>query len=258
MRGGQSKLSWLLIAVVAVVGAVSAAALPAGASGSPEAEISITPANGALAVTFTARSTGFPSAVVSFKWTFGDGAATTTTSHVVTHQYARTARFTPSVTETDGQGDKASASGTIQLFTCPTSQPTCTATLSNAPGIQALTASGPVSAAAAALDLFGGPFKISQCQTEVVPTAALTDTGFSGNLTVTLDYTSAFPPQAKTTCFASAVPFVDASGKTVKNGKLPTCAAEQTAPCVESTDISGSSVSKVLLIPPGDPKVGAP
>jgi hypothetical protein len=55
------------------------------------------------------------------------------------------------------------------------------------------------------------------------------------------------------------VPFVDAAGKTVTSGALPTCSASNAAvPCVQSIALVGSTVTKVILIPPGDPKVGAP
>jgi hypothetical protein len=254
----------LAVAATALAAATSVAVSPAVASsaaalaaGAPKAEISVNPAKDSLAVTFTARSTGFPAAVVSYEWTFGDGARATTSGHEVTHRYANAARFTPSVTEVDSEGDKATASGTLELFVCPPGNPNCTETLGNANGVQMLTASGPVGAAAT-VDLFAGPFKISQCQHEVVPTAAVTDTGFSGNLTVTLVYMTTRPRQAPTTCFASTVPFVDATGQTVRSGTLPKCGQVPMAPCVISDEVSGSNVSKVLLIPPGDPKVGAP
>jgi PKD repeat protein len=196
---------------------------------------------------------------VSYSWSFGDDTTATTASHTVTHTYRTAGRFTASVTESDAAGTEASASGTIALFECPASQSSCSESLTNADGVQELETSGPISASSAAgLNLFVGPFRIPDCQLEIVPTAALTDSGFTGNLTVTLEYTSSFPSQARTTCFSSTVPFVNTSGHTVTSGRLPMCAAVPTAPCVESVDISGSSVTKELLIPPGDPKVGAP
>jgi hypothetical protein len=256
---GRRRVARLLVAVASAAGTISIAALPGAAADTPKAEISINPAEGTLTVTFTAQSTGFSSPVVTYRWSFGDGTTATTSTHAVTHRYPSAALFTPSVTEIDDQGQHATASGTIRLFQCPATVSTCTESLQNAGGVQLLSASGPVGAAtAASVNLFVGPFKISKCQLEVVPTAALTDSGFTGNLTVMLDYTSAHPSQAKTTCFASTVPFVDAAGKTVKSGALPACKSTPTAPCVESVGISGASVRKLLLIPPGDPKVGAP
>jgi len=92
----------------------------------------------------------------------------------------------------------------------------------------------------------------------VQPAVALTDSGFTGKLTVTLEYRSSAPKQAHTTCFSSTVAFVDAAGKRVYNGVLPVCNDAQRAPCVKSVRLSGAKVTKVLLVPPGDPKVGAP
>jgi hypothetical protein len=259
MGNGHRGIARLVLAAASAAASITMAALPAAAASTPKAEISINPAEGALTVTFTARSTGFPSAVVSYEWTFGDGTMATTSSHEVVHRYPSAGDFRPSVTEVDARGDQARASGTIGVFQCPQGAPDCTETLKNTEGVRLLTASGPIGAAApASLNLFAGPFKIYHCQVESVPTVALTDSGFTGNLTVTLGYTTKHPSQAKTTCFASMVPFVDAAGQTVTSGALPMCQSVQTAPCVESEDISGSSVNKVLLVPPGDPKVGAP
>jgi len=256
---GQSGIARVMTVVAGAVMTISMAALPAGAAATPKAEISINPAQGPLTVTFVAQSTGFSSDVVSYEWAFGDGTTETTSTNEVTHHYESPAQFESSVTETDAQGGQATASGTIHLFLCPASGSECTESLKDADGVRLLRASGPAGAASpASVDLFAGPFKISQCQREVVPTAGLTDSGFTGNLTLTLEYSTTHPSQAKTTCFASTVPFVDSAGKTVTSGPLPMCKSVPTAPCVESEDISGSSVNKVLLVPPGDPKVGAP
>ena len=89
--------------------------------------------------------------------------------------------------------------------------------------------------------------------------AALTDSGFIGNLTVPLVYLTSYPDLARTTCFSSEVAFVDAAGMVVHSGPLPMCqVVVPVPPCVVSINISGTLVTKVLLVPPGDPRVGAP
>ena len=60
---------------------------------SPTAELSINPAAGALTVTFVAKSSGFPSPVVSYAWNFGDGHTATTSIPTVTHSYASASTF---------------------------------------------------------------------------------------------------------------------------------------------------------------------
>ena len=100
--------------------AVSAAALLAGLTGSivgtpasastvGTAELSINPAAGALTVTFVAKSTGFPSPVVSYAWNFGDGHTATTSVPTVTHAYGSASTFNTSVTERDAGLDAGRA-----------------------------------------------------------------------------------------------------------------------------------------------------
>jgi hypothetical protein len=118
---------------------------------------------------------------------------------------------------------------------------------------------GPVSASGPAeANLLAGTFSFPDCQSAIESAVGVTDSGFTGNLTLTLSYTSSNPGNAGTTCFSSTVAFQDASGQLVYSGPLPACAlTAPVAPCVESTTISGQQVNKQLLIPPGDPKVGA-
>jgi hypothetical protein len=249
----------LLTAVVGALGAVQLGAIAAGATAAPTAELSINPAANALSATFVAGSTGFPDQVVSYKWVFGDGKTASTSTGAVVHTYAKAGRFSPTVTERDGTGHQATAKGTISLITCPVGVARCTATLRSAGTVALLQASGAIrTAAAATVNLFVGPFLIARCSPVIAPAVAVTDLGFSGNLTVMLKYTTSQPSLVRTTCFASTVAFVDTAGRRVHSGALPTCQTKPMAPCVKSVSTSGSSVTKVLFMPPGDPKVGAP
>ena len=86
----------------------------------------------------------------------------------------------------------------------------------------------------------------------------MTDAGFTGPLTVTVEYVTADPSLVARTCFASPVPFTNSTGVVVESGALPMCdSVANRPPCVESIQTSGPKVTKTLLIPPGDPKVGA-
>jgi hypothetical protein len=242
-----------------VIGTVVLGALPVGASGNPKAGLSIKVARKGLTVTFVARSSGFSSPVDSYAWTFGDGRSTTTPTPTVTHTYPSASTFSPAVTETDTTGGVATATGTLGLFGCPVGLTQCTEALRNADTVQLLQANGPVSSSSpAGVDLFVGPFRIPNCESMIAPAVALSDTGFTGSLSVTVTYTTSVPQKVATTCFSSPIAFVDAAGQTVHNGALATCQAAAGPPCVQSIQTSGSEVTKVLLIPPGDPKVGAP
>jgi hypothetical protein len=241
-----------------VVGAIVAGAVPAGATGAAKAGLSIKVDRDGLTVTFIARSSGFSSPVDSYHWTFGDGASRTTETDVVTHGYTSASTFSPSVTESDGTGDVATATGTLGLFNCPAGATQFTAALHNVGTVQLLQATGPVgSSSPAGVDLLVAPFRIPDCESSIARAVALADSGFTGDLSVTLEYTTGQPQNVPTTCFSSPSAFVDAAGRTVHNGALPMCQAAG-APCVQSIRIAGSDVTKVLLIPPGDPKVGAP
>ncbi|HEY2552013.1 MAG TPA: PKD domain-containing protein [Streptosporangiaceae bacterium] len=252
-----------LLCATAMTWAVPAgAAVPASAVSWPAAELSIEPGTGPLSVTLAAASARFPAHVVSYLFHFGDGHTATTTSRTVTHTYPSAGRFTPEVTETDANGDMASATGVLELGTCPTG-PTCTQTLRNVSGVQQFSATGSTQPGVqAAVDLFVGPYKIKNCDPSVKTDGALTDSGFAGNLTVTVVYRANNPALVNTTCFASLVPFKDAQGQTVTSGALPMCLpAAPMPPCVMSISTmmtgSGLQATKVLLIPPGDQKVGA-
>jgi hypothetical protein len=242
-----------------VVGATIVGTAPVGASGDPTAGLSINRTGDGLTVKFVAQSSGFSSPVDSYAWKFGDGESATTSTPTVTHTYASASTFSPSVTETGTTGGVATATGTLALFVCSVGQSQCTESLQNVGTVQLLQASGPVNSnSPAGVDLFIDPFRISNCQTTIGTAVALTDHGFTGSLTVTLKYTTSHPNQVNTTCFSSSVAFVNAAGKTVHSGALPMCQVAAGPPCVESIRTSGSVVTKVLLIPPGDPKVGAP
>jgi hypothetical protein len=254
------------VAVICAAGMLGAAGMPwtvtAGAAGRPAAELSIDPAQGPLTVTLVANSAGFPARVVSYFFRFGDGHSVRSTSRKVVHTYPAAGRFTPEVTETDADGNTASANGTLQLGTC-SAGPTCTKTLRNVGGVKRFSATGNIQVgAAAAINFFVGPYRIKNCDPAVETDGALTDTGFTGHLTVTVVYHVTNPALVHRTCFSSVVPFADAEGHTVKNGPLPKCSKPGAVPpCVVSitpmTTASGEQVTKVLRIPPGDPKVGA-
>jgi hypothetical protein len=247
-----------LVAAATVMAAfVLIGAAPASASG-PRAGLSIEPASGQLTVELVADSGGFPNPVVSYKWRFGDGVVVKTAVPNVVHTYPAAATFKPSVTETDSAGHKASVTATVALFNCPPSDQ-CTATLNNVGTVQSLQVSGPIAAAAVAgVNLDVGPFKIKHCETSIEPAVAFTDSQFTGNLVATVTYTTSQPSSVGTTCFASTVPFANSVGALVTSGALPPCMSMPAPPCVESIGQQGSLVTKVLLVPPGDPKVGVP
>ena len=236
---------------------------PAAASSSPRAALSIDPASPELTVKFVAQSGGFPAPVVSYHWSFGDGHSATTTTATVTHTYPSASLFRASVTETDSSHNTATAIDTLSLSECPVGTTQCTETLSGAGNVQLLQVTGTVNAAPPApaeANLLVGTFRFPHCDSAIQPAVAVTDSGFISNLTLTLRYVAANPAQAQvTTCFSSTVSFVDKAGFTVFSGSLRTCKhAAPTPPCVQSIRVSGQQVTKNLLIPPGDPKVGAP
>jgi hypothetical protein len=260
MPVGLRGLAQFASVAAVLVATVSVSAGSAGASVAPKAGFSINPAAGALTVTFVAEASGFPAPVVSYAWTFGDGRSKKTSKPTVTHTYPSPSVFSASLTETDGRGDRATAKGTLELFKCPVGTTQCTKALHHVRSVQLLQASGHVSPATrATLHLFVGPFRIRNCETGIAAAVGVTDTGFSGDLTVSLEYTTSEPDQVETTCFASTVPFVDAGDHDVTSGALPRCpAGGPKPPCVQSIRTSGAQVTKVLIIPAGDPKVGGP
>jgi hypothetical protein len=253
---------WIRLAAICalIVAPIALGVGPAAASGSPEAAFSIDPAQPALTVKFVAKSAGFPVPVSSYQWSFGDGHSATTSANTVTHTYPSASTFTPSVTETDPDGESATATDTLKLSDCAADATECTKSLKDVGTVQLLQVTGPISAATQAeVNLLVGPFSFPHCDSVIQPAVAATDTGFTGNLTVTLEYTTSDPDEVATTCFSSTVSFADAMGKIVTSGPLPTCAATASKPpCVESISISGQQVTKMILIPPGDPKVGVP
>jgi hypothetical protein len=253
---------WLRLAAICalIVASIALGVGHAVASGSPQAAFSIDPAHPALTVKFVAKSAGFPVPVSSYQWSFGDGQSATTSTNTVTHTYPAASTFMPSVTETDPDGASATATDTLKLSDCSVGTTQCTKSLRNVGTVQLLQVTGPINAVAQAeVNLLVGPFSFPHCDSVIQPAVAATDTGFTGNLTVTLNYTTSDPDEVATTCFSSTVSFVDATGDTVTSGPLPTCAASAPSPpCVESISTSGEQVTKMILIPPGDPKVGVP
>jgi hypothetical protein len=250
----------LSLSVFLVVASAGLAGETASGTPTPVAGISISPTNPPLTVKFIAQASGFAGAVTSHTWTFGDGASKTTSVNTVEHTYASASTFQVSVSETDTQGESATATGTLELLNCPVGMGQCSGMLQTGGLVQSLSAMGAISPTAPAdLDLFTGPFGFPNCDSEIHAAAALTDSGFIGNLTVPLVYLTSYPDLARTTCFSSEVAFVDAAGNLVHSGPLPMCqVAVPVPPCVLSINISGTLVTKVLLVPPGDPRIGAP
>jgi PKD domain len=249
------------VVLLALIAASSAIAAEASAAGTPKAALSISPNSGSLGVKFQAMSGGFPSPVVSYTWTFGDGVSAAGPAKTVTHQYAKPGTFTVTLTESDARGDTAQALGKLKLFDCPTAGQECGTSLSTpAASVTLLTVQGPtVSSGPAWLHLFSDPWRFNNCDDKIHNAVAITDAGFAGPLTVTLQYKTSVPSLYPTTCYFSPIPFTNASGATVTSGALPSCqVAAAKPPCVVSSSIAGAAVTKLLLIPPGDPRVGAP
>jgi PKD repeat protein len=253
---------WIRVAAICalIVASIALGIGHAAASGGPEAAFSIDPAQPALTVKFVAQSEDFPVPVSSYHWSFGDGRSATTSKNTVTHTYPSASTFRPSVTETDPDGESATATDTLLLSDCSVGATQCTKSLSNVGTVQLLQITGPINPVAQAeVNLLVGSFSFPSCNDVIQPAVAGTDTGFTGNLTVKLSYTTSHPAQVSTTCFSSTVSFADTRGDTVFSGPLPMCAASAPSPpCVQAIRTSGQQVTKVILIPPGDPKVGVP
>lgn len=263
---GPGRLRSVVVAAASATGLVAGAGLGSPLASAvparrvpPTAEISIKPAHGAFTVRLVAASAGLSSPAVTWSWTFGDATSTTTSSAAVVHQYPGLGTYAPSVTETDSGGQMATASGTLEVTDCQIGTGQCTEALPPSGTILQFQVSGPQRPTApGTVDLFTGPWKVPTCEPQVSPAVAFTDTGFTGALTVTLQYLTAYPNQAPTTCFSSTVPFLDSSNQTVRNGALPACNPfGPVPPCVQSVSMNGLQVTKVVLVPPNDPKVGA-
>ena len=258
MKNEGRRCGALVSLATVMVASILIGASPASASG-PTAGLSIEPANGELTVTLVADSTGFATSVGTYVWSFGDGQKAKTTVPTVTHTYPAASIFHPSVTEKDPSGQKAKASATLALFNCAASS-SCSQSLNNVTNVQSLQVAGPtMTGVPASVNLLVGQYKIKHCETAIEPGGAFTDSGFTGNLTATVVYTTSQSNPLATTCFASTVPFKNTSGVLVTSGALPNCSmSTPVAPCVQSESQMGSQVTKVLLVPPGDPKVGVP
>jgi hypothetical protein len=209
-------------------------------------------------VLFEAEALNFPAgAVITYHWDFGDGSSTSVQGAAsVQHTYPQPGTFPVSITETLGT-QEAAAKATVNLFPCPSGTGQCSDSLTSSGPVLDLTAFGPVSGQAE-LNLLADPWKFSHCGTGLISAVGLTDQGFTGPLTVTVGYVTTNPNAIGTTCFSSTVLFKNTTGVMVRSGALPMCqAAGPVPPCVASILLSGSDVTKVLLVPPGDPKVGA-
>jgi hypothetical protein len=249
-----------LLPLLLAAASVSVAGEPASGATTAMAGISISPTNSSLTVSFTAQASGFAGAVTSYKWFFGDGATKTTSVNKVRHTYSLASVFPVSVEEMNKRAQSATAVGLLDLFSCPAVPQLCSATLQATSLLQTLSAAGPISTTTPSnLDLFIGPFRFPNCDSLIQPAVALTDSGFTADLTMHLVYQTSYPDGAHTTCFSSKVAFVDADGVVVHSGPLPMCqSAGPVPPCVQSINVFGTQVTKVLLVPPGDPRVGAP
>jgi hypothetical protein len=260
MARTKIRLPRLLAGSLALSALTLLPAVTAGAAPAPAAEISINPAPGSLTVQFVAASAGFSSSVVAYTWTFGDGHSAKTSRPTATHTYGSASTFVASVTEIAGNGATATASGRLKLTRCLAGGSVCTESLGPVQTITQLQVTGPEKApTAGAVNLFDGPFQIASCEPQISPAPAFSDSGFSGPLTVTVSYKTSHPGQTLETCFSSTVPFKNAGGKIVTSGALPSCHTKGAQPpCVQSVTTGGVQVKKVLLVPPGDPTVGAP
>jgi PKD repeat protein len=206
-----------------------------------------------------AQAAGFASVVKSYEWTFGDGGAATTSSATIVHRYANATTYPVSVTESNANAQSATADGTLVLSACPTGTEQCRASLSTRSGVTFIQASGPIgSNASAELNLFSGSYRFNNCDSAISPAGSLTDSGFNGTVQLTFSYDTTNAVRIQRTCFASGVAFNDTSGARVHSGALPMCQTSgPIPPCVESIEVSSPKVTKVLLLPPGDPKFGS-
>jgi hypothetical protein len=244
----------------ALAGSATLVGAPAFAAAVPTASISIQAVPGTLTVEFAAQSRGFASKVTSYIWSFGDGGSAQSAVPHEVHTYPAPGPDAVSVTETDSAGQTASASGTLELAPCPVGTAQCQADLQAGTGVSFIQASGPIDPRSPAeVNLFSGSYRFKNCDLNITPAGSLTDSGFTGPLTVVYTYTTTNPNRVNRTCFASPVKFVDASGRTVNSGTLPSCQVGGAGPpCVASTKVSnGTVVTKELIIPPGDPKFGS-
>jgi hypothetical protein len=257
-RRGWSAAAVAVICATGTVWAVPAAAVAAG----PQAELSIEPAPAPLSVTFVASAADFKP--ISYVFQFGDGHTVKTTSPTVVHTYAKPGHFAPRVTETGAAAvdSTITAAGTLNVDRCAAGS-SCTENLQNVGSVIKLGITGPIEPnMAAGVNLFVGPSQIKNCETAVDTNGGVTDSGFTGNLTLTAAYHVTTLSGVGTTCFSSTVPFTNTGGMLTTSGKLPHCSgATPTPPCVKSIVTkklaSGWQVTKTLLIPPGDPTVGS-
>jgi PKD repeat protein len=236
----------------------SLAASPVAATPAPKAALSIDEASGSLTVKFLAQSGGMSSPVSSYLWEFGDGHATTSSSNAIVHAYSQPGTYTASVTVTDTGGQTATTSGTLVVAPCPAGTTQCRAAVQSPSGVTFIQASGPVGSAPAEVNVFSGSWRFVNCDGAITPAGSVTDSGFTGPLSVTFVYRTTNPIRVQRTCFASVVAFVDSGGASVHSGALPMCVASNpTPPCVQTIQQSGSQVTKTLLIPAGDPRFGS-
>jgi PKD repeat protein len=246
-----------------VVAGVATSAGAAVAQPVPKAGLSIspaTPANKPLTVLFEAEALNFPSgAVIAFHWDFGDGSSTSVQGTAsVQHSYPQPGTFPVSLTETLGS-QEATAAAMVNVFPCPSATGQCSDSLTSPGPVLDLAASGPASSRAE-VNLLTDPWKFSHCSTSPLTAVGVTDVGFTGPLTVTVKYVTSRPSAIGKTCYSSTKAFANTASQMVHSGALPMCQPPPVgpvAPCVQSIQLSGPDVTKVLLIPPGDPKVGA-
>jgi hypothetical protein len=238
--------------------------VPAAAvAATPQAELSIEPPSSQLSVTFVASSTGFPAPIVHYIFRFGDGTKTgKIPNNTVAHTYQHAGQFAPQVEEIDALGNTATTTATLAVDPCSAGS-SCSKILQGVSSVAELRVTGPTDKSMpAGLDLFVGTSQIMMCEAMPDTNASATDSGFIGNLTLTVVYKVPTLSGVNTTCFFSVVPFTNTAGNSTNSGKLPKCSGSQpTPPCVISIGTKpvsgGFEVIKKLLIPPGDPTVGS-
>ena len=142
MPAPRVTLSALLVTSMLVVSSGWVAG-EASAGTAPKAGLSIAPGNEPLQVKFVAQSGGFPSSVVSFAWTFGDGTSSKTETPTVRHTYRNPGTYSPTVTEIDSQADKATAAGRLRVLLCPEGSAQCSSSLTSAGPVDLVSARRP-------------------------------------------------------------------------------------------------------------------
>lgn len=249
-----------VLATAAVAAAVFA--VPSAGAAGAAAGLTIEPSTSGAGVTFLAQAVGL-GANLTYSWSFGDGTTVTTVVPTVTHAYRAGGLYSVTLVETSPTGLQARAAGKLDVRLCSTTAQSCQAAVRSVSGMQLASALGPLAGGGPAqVDVLVAPYQFANCPNTFGAAAGVVDTGLTRAATITVKYIDTDPNSQRVTCFASTVPFLDTSGALTTSGPLPSCTATQgSVPCVESVTktrtAAGLLVTKVLLVPPGDPGTGA-